>query len=419
MCCEQTVFCSNLQSPEWFCSKIPQISNLPTPPSRPRLFQPKLQWAVKDQPSHQENQSRKSHLELPSGCRTPENFCPVGEEKDPVNNELLTSVEDIVQLEAAADQEELEIPLGRWHSAGSGGSSSVFGAFKGFAGVTSTPAVDPTQVGASPFSLLIGIAKSTNGMAATKFAMEASIFASTDPSKVFSGVGSSPKEDTAGSAGKDTGDETTTTNKAAAPIPFSFGFGSTSSTPRTGFIFANVAKSTEDSKPDEKASADDDEVEFTPVKEKDSIFSKRFKLFVKTDGNYSDRDIGTLHIKKVDGKVQILVRADTSIGQILLNIILNEAVPVQGMGKNNVKMVCVPTPETKPSVLLPAKNGEEADDLYETLNKYKQSRRRPSATQLMIKDLEVVMETTPDVVRAASIQGEGKKSIVTGTESQQ
>ncbi|XP_038117227.1 nuclear pore complex protein Nup50, partial [Culex quinquefasciatus] len=235
-----------------------------------------------------------------------------------------------------------------------------------------TPGVDPTEVGASPFSLLIGIAKSTNGTAATKSAMEASIFASTDPSKVFFGFGSSPKENTAGSAGKDTGDETTTTNKAAAPIPFSFGFGSTSSTPRTGFIFANVAKSTEDSKPDEKASADDDEVEFTPVKEKDSIFSKRFKLFVKTDGNYSDRDIGTLHIKKVDGKVQVLVRADTSIGQILLNIILNEAVPVQGMGKNNVIMVCVPTPETKPSVLLPAKNGEEADDLYETLNKYKQ-----------------------------------------------
>ncbi|EDS42536.1 nucleoporin [Culex quinquefasciatus] len=119
------------------------------------------------------------------------------------------------------------------------------------------------------------------------------------------------------------------------------------------------------------ATDDDDEVEFTPVKEKDSIFSKRFKLFVKTDGNYSDRDIGTLHIKKVDGKVQILVRADTSIGQILLNIILNEAVPVQGMGKNNVIMVCVPTPETKPSVLLPVKNGEDADDLYETLNKYK------------------------------------------------
>ncbi|EDS41300.1 nucleoporin [Culex quinquefasciatus] len=112
-------------------------------------------------------------------------------------------------------------------------------------------------------------------------------------------------------------------------------FGSTSSTPGMGFSFAKVAKPTKDSKPDEKATADDDEdesskVEFTPIKEKDSIFSKRCKLFVKTDGNYSDSGIGTLHIKNVDVKMQVLVRADTSIGQILLNIILNEVVPVQG-----------------------------------------------------------------------------------------
>ncbi|EDS36266.1 nucleoporin [Culex quinquefasciatus] len=50
----------------------------------------------------------------------------------------------------------------------------------------------------------------------------------------------------------------------------------------------------------------------------------------KTDGNYSDSGIGTLHIKKVDVMVQFLVRADTSFGQILLSIILNDAVPVQG-----------------------------------------------------------------------------------------
>lgn len=175
----------------------------------------------------------------------------------------------------------------------------------------------------------------------------------------------------------------TATAPAPAAKPFSFGFGSTagttSSTPGTGFSFANVAKPAEDSsKSDEKAAEDEDDeppkVEFTPVEEKDSIYSKRCKLFVKADGNFSDRGIGTLHIKKVDTKVQVLVRADTSLGQILLNIILNEAVPVQRMGKNNVMMVCVPTPETKPpptSVLLRVKTGEEADELYETLIKHK------------------------------------------------
>ncbi|EDS25952.1 nucleoporin [Culex quinquefasciatus] len=130
---------------------------------------------------------------------------------------------------------------------------------------------------------------------------------------------------------------------APAPTPFSFGFGSTSSTPRTDFIFANVSKPTEDSKPSSPSG---------------SNCSSKLTATTRTVTS----ELCTS--KNVDGKVQVLVRADTSIGQILLNIILNEA----DMGKNNVIMVCVPTPETKPpSVLLPVK----ADDLYETLSKYK------------------------------------------------
>lgn len=92
------------------------------------------------------------------------------------------------------------------------------------------------------------------------------------------------------------------------------------------------------------------------------------------DGKYSDRGIGTLHLKKVDSKVQLIVRADTNLGNILLNIILNESVPLQRMGKNNVMMICLPTPESKPppsSVLLRVKTAEEADELYETLSKHK------------------------------------------------
>ncbi|EDS30974.1 nucleoporin [Culex quinquefasciatus] len=391
-------------------------------------------------------------------------------------------------------------------SAGSGGLSSVFDAFKGFTGWNRETY------------------EQDGGHNAT---LGASIFAMTDSSKkVFPGDGSPLMKKKVDSTGKDTGDEenavsmkalnvayldeietkqssrkmdtkesttakpatsgfmfgsvaqATTTNTAVAPSPaaakiFNYRFGSTSSTTGTGFSFANVAKPTKDSKPDEKATADDDEdesskVEFTPVKEKYSIFSKRCKLFVKSDSNYSDSGIGTLHIKKVDVKGQVLVRADTSIGQILLNIILNEAVPVsRGMGKNNVMMMCVPTPETKPpptSVLLRVKTGKEADELYVQIRSLINSietqtndfvddvatttpttasletsttlqyirrpldhraharehhpravgRRKPSASQL-----EAVMETTPVLLRAASIRGEGKKSVVTGTESQQ
>lgn len=167
------------------------------------------------------------------------------------------------------------------------------------------------------------------------------------------------------------------TTTAAPAKTFSFGIGSASATtPSTGFTFSNVVKPTEEKKSDDQDDNEDAEpvVEFTPVEEKDSLYSKRCKLFVKVKDSFSDRGVGTVHIKKVDSKVQVLVRADTNLGNILLNIILNEAVPVQRMGKNNVMMVCLPTPESKPpptSVLLRVKTTTEADELFETLNKYK------------------------------------------------
>lgn len=71
-------------------------------------------------------------------------------------------------------------------------------------------------------------------------------------------------------------------------------------------------------------------------------------------------------------KTQLLVRADTNLGKILINLILVEGIPSQRMGKNNVMMVCIPTPEeTKPrSILLRVKTGEEADELLEQIKKH-------------------------------------------------
>ncbi|EDS31912.1 nucleoporin [Culex quinquefasciatus] len=281
-------------------------------------------------------------------------------------------------------------------SAGSGGSSSVFGAFKGFAGVTSTPAVDPTEVQsifASQWNRKIyewdgghnvraGNHHLCHDRPEQEYAENAkalivavaawiSVKVKENPvckltpifkdhEKYLDAIEKSSnkvdtKESTAAKPGFTFGivAPATTTNTAAAPTPFSFGFGSTSSTPRTDFIFANVAKPTEDSKP------------FTPVKEMDSIFSKRFKLFVKADGNYSDRDIGTQKGGRKGtglGAGRHQHRPDSAQHHS------ERGGPVQGMGKNNVIMVCVPTPETKPpSVLLLVKT----DDLYETLNKNK------------------------------------------------
>ncbi|XP_063379591.1 nuclear pore complex protein Nup50 isoform X1 [Cydia fagiglandana] len=157
---------------------------------------------------------------------------------------------------------------------------------------------------------------------------------------------------------------------STASTPFSFGVGKPFSI--SNF---NAAKPTEEEK-NEDADDEPPKVEYTPVVEKDSVYEKKCKIFVKKDGNFADRGVGTLYIKKIEesGKYQLLVRANTNLGNVMLNLILASAIPTQRMGKNNVMMVCIPTPDAKPpptSILIRVKTSEEADELLETLNKYK------------------------------------------------
>lgn len=183
------------------------------------------------------------------------------------------------------------------------------------------------------------------------------------------------------------GSSTSTFGSSAAPT-FSFGlpnnpltsstsmFGGLSSTP---FSFGNTVQASQSEVPTTSTGEEADEEppknEFVAVVEDDSLYSKRCKVFVKGAADYADRGVGTLFIKKVDdSKVQLIVRADTNLGNILLNIILVEGLPVSRMGKNNVMIVCVPTPDSKPpptSVLLRVKTGEDADELLSTINKHK------------------------------------------------
>lgn len=72
--------------------------------------------------------------------------------------------------------------------------------------------------------------------------------------------------------------------------------------------------------------------------------------------------------------LQLIVRADTNLGNLLLNFILSDAVPVKRLGKKDVMLVAVPTPDEKPPptpLLLRVKSPEEADNLLETLEKNK------------------------------------------------
>lgn len=167
------------------------------------------------------------------------------------------------------------------------------------------------------------------------------------------------------------------TSTAPSATPFSFGGPGVKP-----FTFSNVAKPVDSTEPSDTnakdADADDDQppkYEFVPVVEKDSFYSKRCKVFVKGDKGYADRGVGMLYLKKVEGsaKTQLLVRADTSLGNILLNILLTEGMPAQRMGKNNVMVVCLPLPDAQgpSSVLIRVKNEEEADDLLAEIIKNK------------------------------------------------
>lgn len=175
--------------------------------------------------------------------------------------------------------------------------------------------------------------------------------------------------------------QTSTTNSSM----FSFGSGSTATIPSFSFTastpisFGNPSGTTSTENTNKEDTEADDEppkVEFTPVVEKDHLYTTRCKMFVKREKEFSDRGVGNLYIKSIENseKVQVILRADTNLGNLLCNFILSEGVPLTRVGKKDIMLVCLPTPESKPPpvpVLFRVKSPEEADTLFETLNKYK------------------------------------------------
>lgn len=158
-----------------------------------------------------------------------------------------------------------------------------------------------------------------------------------------------------------------------------FSFGGSSSTAKPFTFGSAISQSFAKEEPKPAAENEDEDeppkVEFTPVVEEDNVFSKKCKLFFKQgDGGFKERGIGTIFIKPVnDGaKHQLIVRADTSLGNIMANFILMSGLPAQRMGKNNVMVVCIPNTDfDKPvSILFRVKTAEEADDLLQKIKKY-------------------------------------------------
>ncbi|XP_077566197.1 nuclear pore complex protein Nup50 [Stigmatopora nigra] len=119
--------------------------------------------------------------------------------------------------------------------------------------------------------------------------------------------------------------------------------------------------------------------EVKEVKEEDAFYSKRCKLFYKKGGEFKEKGVGTLHLKETaQGKTQMIIRADTNLGNILLNILLAAGMPCSRLGKSGVVVVCVPNPPvddknpgTPVPLLIRVKTAEDADQLHKTLEEKK------------------------------------------------
>jgi len=169
-------------------------------------------------------------------------------------------------------------------------------------------------------------------------------------------------------------------NSTPAPVSsfgaFSFGAGAGAGASAIAPV-AQVAPASED------AGDDEDQppvVEIKQVEETDALYSKKCKLFYKKDTKYIEKGLGMLYLKSVDGnKTQLLVRADTNLGNVLLNILLSSQMPTTRVGKNNVMIVCVPNPPIDPKndssepwpMLLRVKTEEDANELLDKINELK------------------------------------------------
>ncbi|XP_054617511.1 nuclear pore complex protein Nup50 isoform X2 [Dunckerocampus dactyliophorus] len=195
------------------------------------------------------------------------------------------------------------------------------------------------------------------------------------------------------------------TEDKGAPVPpgvtFNFGqkvdgsvlssLGSKTTPPNFSFsgqssLFGSASFSgtkSEDAKPADDNTGDESyeppKPEVREVKEDNAFYSKKCKVFYKKEAEFKEKGVGTLHLKHTtEGKTQMIVRADTNLGNILLNILLHTTMPCSRVGKNNVMVVCVPNPPVDDDdpgspvpLLIRVKTAEDADELHKTLEEQK------------------------------------------------
>ncbi|CAD6213391.1 GSCOCG00004047001-RA-CDS [Cotesia congregata] len=223
----------------------------------------------------------------------------------------------------------------------------------------------------------------------------ASIFGSTQSKSIFSGISSAtssakePSSNKEADSDKDKNKNSSSIEKKSLTFPQTtslFSFGSTNSGSQASFTFGsgkshgfNIGKRVPEENRDEDKDDEDEppKVEIKPITEEGAIYEKRCKVYLKNKetGAFSDRGIGVLFLKPTPNeKTQLIVRAETSLGNLLLNTLLTKAVPTKKINKNTVMLMCLPLADSKPPpvpVYLRVKTSEDADALLEALESNK------------------------------------------------
>ncbi|KAM9772297.1 nuclear pore complex protein Nup50 isoform 1-T5 [Syngnathus typhle] len=173
---------------------------------------------------------------------------------------------------------------------------------------------------------------------------------------------------------------------------FNFGQEKDSSVPKNAAapafsLFGSAAQSfakTEDIAPSEENTGHDEgyeppKPEVREIREDDAFYSKKCKLFYRKDNEYKEKGVGTLHLKRTaGGKTQMIIRADTNLGNVLLNILLSADIKCSHAAANNVMVACVPNPpvdDKNPSapalLLVRVKTADDAKQLCTILEQSK------------------------------------------------
>ncbi|KRX76228.1 Prenylcysteine oxidase, partial [Trichinella sp. T6] len=148
-------------------------------------------------------------------------------------------------------------------------------------------------------------------------------------------------------------------------------------------VFGGFAAATSEPEDDEKY--EPPKVESVQVEEEGSVYSEKCKLYFKPDKEFVMKGIGFVYLKPNDnGKVQLIVRDNTPLGNLYLNIFLDELTPCQKISKNKIMLTAVPNPPIEGknenevvTYLINMKSDKEADTLFDLINEAKAGKLKP------------------------------------------